>query len=70
LYFQYGFVFGIVNLTAFICCPIFSYVGKIIGPKKIYNIGGLTLGITTIVFGTLIYIKDAKTFIDLSYLLK
>jgi hypothetical protein len=63
-------VFGIVNLTAFICCPIFSCIDKIIGPKIIYNIGGLTLGIRTIVFGTLTYIKDAKTFILLSYLLR
>jgi hypothetical protein len=70
LCFQYGFVFGIVNLIAFICCPIFSCVGKIIGPKVIYNVGGLTLGIATIVFGTLTYIKDAKAFILLSYLLR
>jgi hypothetical protein len=63
-------VLCIVNLTACICCPIFSCVGKIIGPKIIYNVGGLTLGIATIVFGTLTYIEDAKSFILLSYLLR
>lgn len=36
---QYGFVFGIANLAAFISAPIFGRWGPIVGPKILYNSG-------------------------------
>ena len=37
--FQYGFVFGIANLAAFLFAPIFGKFGTRIGPKLLCNSG-------------------------------
>ncbi len=63
-------MFGIVNLAAFIFCPIFGRLGKRIGPKIVYNVGGFTQGLSGILFGLLVYVDDTDAFIWLSYLLR
>jgi hypothetical protein len=67
---QYGFVFGIANLAAFLFAPIFGRYGTKIGPKILYNCGAYLQGICGICFGFLTYINSANLFIGLSYLLR
>ncbi len=38
---QYGFVFGCVNLAAFVFAPILGRFGDSVGAKLLYNTGGL-----------------------------
>ena len=68
--FQYGFVFGIVSLAAFIFSPIFGRYGTAIGPKLLYNTGGFVQGIGGICFGFLDYVQDTGVFIGISYFLR
>ena len=70
LVFQYGFVFGIANLAAFLFAPIFGRYGSKIGPKILYNCGAFLQGICGLCFGFLTYIEGANLFIGLSYLLR
>jgi len=67
---QYGFVFGIFNLAAFLSAPIFGKYGPKIGPKLLYSMGAAVLGVCGVLFGFLEYIEDAQLFIGLSYLLR
>jgi MFS family permease len=67
---QYGFVFGIANLAAFLFAPIFGRYGAKIGPKLLYNAGAFTQGIVGLSFGFLVYIDDVGVFLGLSYLLR
>ncbi|TRY80723.1 hypothetical protein TCAL_12990 [Tigriopus californicus] len=67
---QYGLVFGIVSLAAFIFSPIYAHFGAKIGPKLLYNVGGFVQGISGVAFGSLEYINDTWTFIGLSYFLR
>ena len=67
---QYGFVFGIANLAAFIFAPLFGRFGGKIGPKLLYNFGAFTQGIVGITFGFLVYIDAVGPFLGLSYLLR
>ena len=39
---QYGFVFGIANLSLFIFSPIFGRYGSTIGPKLCFNVGAVS----------------------------
>ena len=67
---QYGFVFGIANLAAFIFAPIFGKFGAQIGPKLLYNVGAFTQGFVGVSFGFLKYVQDAAPFLGLSYFLR
>ena len=67
---QYGFVFGIANLAAFLFAPFFGRYGSKIGPKILYNFGAFTQGFVGITFGFLVYIENAGAFLGLSYLLR
>ena len=67
---QYGFVFGIVSLAAFLFAPIFGRYGTAIGPKLLYNTGGFVQGLSGIAFGLLDYVQDTVAFIGLSYFLR
>ena len=67
---QYGFVFGIVHLAAFISAPIFGHIGPKLGPKLVYNVGGIAQGVVGILFGFLEYIDNVAIFLGLSYLLR
>ena len=55
---QYGFVFGCSSLAAFAFGPIFGTYGVRIGPKLLYNLGGLTQGIVGVLFGSLDYVQN------------
>jgi MFS family permease len=51
IFFQYGFVFGIANLAAFLSAPVFGRYGPKIGPKVLYNFGAfLQVFISTTTF--------------------
>ena len=67
---QYGFVFGIANLAAFIFAPIFARYGTKIGAKLVYNSGAFIQGFVGISFGFLVYIQSAGAFLGLSYFLR
>lgn len=64
---EYGFVFGIFELTVFIVSPIYgNYLNKI-GPKFMFNAGIFTTATTCILFGFLDRINDTTAFIGLSF---
>ncbi|XP_059097668.1 MFS-type transporter SLC18B1-like [Tigriopus californicus] len=67
---QYGLVFGIVSLAAFIFSPIFAHFGSKIGPKLLYNVGGFVQGLAAFAFGSLEFVNGTWTFIGLSYVLR
>ena len=67
---QYGFVFGIGNLAAFLFAPIFGHFGAKIGLRCLYNFGAFIQGVVGISFGFLIYIENAAPFLGLSYFLR
>ena len=67
---QYGFVFGITNLAAFIFAPIFGANGTQIGPKLLYNCGAFLQGICGLCFGFLAFVQEVAPFLGLSYLLR
>ncbi|KAG7163416.1 MFS-type transporter SLC18B1-like [Homarus americanus] len=67
---QYGFVFGIFELTVFIVSPIYgNYLNKI-GPKFMFNAGIFTTATTCIMFGFLDRINDTNVFIGLSFAIR
>lgn len=67
---QYGFVFGIFELTVFIVCPIYgTYLNKI-GPKFMFNAGIFTTATTCIMFGFLDRVNDTTAFIGLSFVIR
>lgn len=67
---QYGFVFGIANLSLFLFSPFFGKYGGRLGPKMCFNIGSVLQGVSGFLFGFLPYFKDVGAFIGLSYLLR
>lgn len=67
---EYGFVFGIFELTVFIVSPLYGqYISKI-GPKLMFNAGIYITGTTCILFGFLNHINETKPFIYLSFLVR
>ena len=68
--FQYGFVFGIFNLAAFLGGPIFGRFGGRIGPRILYMVGAFLQGLCGFLFGFLQYVNETNTFIILSYFLR
>jgi len=67
---QYGLVFGVFNLAAFIFSPIFGRYGTKFGLKFLYNTGAFIQALAGIGFGFLDYIQDTNTFLGISYLLR
>ena len=67
---EYGFVFGIANLSLFIFSPIFGKYGSKIGTKLCFNFGAVTQGVSGFLFAFLPYCKSVGLFISLSYLLR
>ena len=61
---QYGFVFGIFSLTAFIFAPLFGRYGGKVGSKVLFTVGAFTQGIVGIVFGFLDFIKNPASLIN------
>ena len=67
---EYGFVFGIANLSLFIFSPIFGKYGSKIGPKICFNCGAVMQGVSGFLFAFLPYCDGVALFISLSYLLR
>ena len=67
---EYGFVFGIANLSLFIFSPIFGKYGPTIGPKICFNLGAVMQGVSGFLFAFLPYCEGVALFIGLSYLLR
>ena len=67
---QYGFVFGIIHLAAFIFSPIFGSYGGKIGSRILLYIGSFSQGVIALLFGFLQFINSTWLFIILSYLLR
>ena len=67
---QYGFVLGIVNLGVLISSPVFAKYGPRIGIQLCFLMGVADVGISAIVFSSLVLITDVTTFLLLSYLLR
>ena len=68
--FQYGFVFGIAPLAAFVASPLCGIYGEKIGVKILYNFGAFAQGISTGLMGFLEYVDQTDTFLGLSYALR
>jgi hypothetical protein len=67
---QYGLVFGISNLAAFLTAPIFAKFGPMIGPKYLYNTGAFLQALVGLAFGFLDYLENVNAFLGLSYFLR
>lgn len=67
---QYGFVFGVFELTVFIVSPIYGkYLNKL-GPKFVFNAGIFTTASCSILFGFLDKVEDTNLFIGLSFAIR
>ena len=67
---QYGFVFGIVQLSLFVSSLAFGKYGKFIAVEYLFVGGALLSGTTSALFAWLGYIDDLTTFIVISYALR
>jgi len=67
---EYGFVFGIANLSLFLFSPIFGAYATKIGPKTCFNCGAVLQGVSGFLFAFLPYCSTTGLFIGLSYLLR
>ena len=67
---EYGFVFGIANLSLFVFSPIFGKYGSRIGPKICFDCGSVMQGVSGIMFAFLLYCDGVALFIGFSYLLR
>jgi len=67
---QYGFVFGIFNLMAFLTAPLFGRYGTRLGATNLYRFGAFVQAICGIGFGFLQYVDNLPAFLGLSYLLR
>ena len=67
---EYGFVFGIANLSLFIFSPIFGKYGTKIGPKLCFNVGAVLQGVSGFLFAFLPYLTSTGAFIGLAYVLR
>ena len=52
---EYGFVFGIANLSLFLFSPIFGAYATRIGPKTCFNCGAVLQGVSGFLFAFLPY---------------
>ena len=67
---EYGFVFGIANLSLFVFSPIFGKYGSRIGPKICFDCGSVMQGVSGFMFAFLLYCDGVAIFIGFSYLLR
>lgn len=67
---EYGFVFGIFELTVFIVSPLLGQNLGRFGAKRVFNIGILTTGTCSVLFGLLDRIENGKWFIALSFIIR
>ena len=69
---EYGFVFGIANVSLLIFSPIFGKYGTKIGTKTCFNVGSVLQGVSGFLFAFLAYFDENQTtsFLGLAYLLR
>ena len=67
---EYGFVFGIANLSLFIFAPVFGKYASKIGIKTCFNIGAIMQGVSGLLFAFVPYLDNVAIFLFLSYLLR
>ena len=67
---EYGFVFGIANLSIFIFSPIFGSYATKIGPKTCFTCGATLQGVSGFLFVFLPYCQTTTLFISLSYVFR
>ncbi|XP_037082981.1 MFS-type transporter SLC18B1-like [Pollicipes pollicipes] len=67
---QYGFVFGIFELTVFLVSPLYGKYLNRIGPKFVFNAGIFTTASCSILFGFLDKVYDTELFIGLSFAIR
>ena len=64
---QYGFSFGIVDLTALLSSPFFATYGETIGPKLLYTAGGFIQGVSGLAKACMAYVDNSYAFLTISY---
>ena len=67
---QYGFVFGIFNLMAFLTAPLFGRYGTQIGAANLYRFEAFVQAVCGIGLGLLEYVYNLPVFLSLSYLFR
>ena len=67
---EYGFVFGIANLSLFVFGPVFGKFGSQLGLKLCFNIGAVMQGVSGFLFAFVASLNDVTTFLTFSYILR
>nr|CAD7570122.1 unnamed protein product [Timema californicum] len=67
---EYGLVFGVFELVAFLCCPIFGKYINVVGAKTMLNVGIFVAAISCMLFGLLDFVHEHAAFIGLSFALR
>ena len=67
---EYGFVFGVANLSLFIFSPIFGKYASKIGLETCFNIGAIMQGVSGLLFAFVPYLDNVALFLFLSYLFR
>ncbi|GIY40326.1 MFS-type transporter SLC18B1, partial [Caerostris extrusa] len=67
---EYGFIFGIFQLTIFITAPLMGKIVPYISPKFLLNSGILTVGVTCVLFGTLDMVMNTTSFVALAFVIR
>lgn len=67
---EYGLVFGVYELVAFLFSPVFGKIVERYGTKLLLSCGMLSSAVALIFFGLLDFIDDRTTFIVLSFILR
>ncbi|XP_063225439.1 MFS-type transporter SLC18B1-like isoform X2 [Bacillus rossius redtenbacheri] len=67
---EYGFVFGVFELVAFLFSPVFGKYIDRVGATAMLNVGCFVAAICSMLFGLLDYVYDHTAFIVLSFILR
>nr|CAD7428926.1 unnamed protein product [Timema monikensis] len=67
---EYGLVFGVFELVAFLFCPIFGKYINVVGAKTMLNVGIFVAAISCMLFGLLDFVHEHAAFIGLSFALR
>ncbi|GFQ98152.1 MFS-type transporter SLC18B1 [Trichonephila clavata] len=67
---EYGFIFGIFQLTIFVTAPLMGKIVSNVSPKFLLNSGILSVGVTCILFGTLDLVSSTTSFVALAFVVR
>ncbi|GFW65599.1 MFS-type transporter SLC18B1 [Trichonephila clavipes] len=67
---EYGFIFGIFQLTIFVTAPLMGKIVSKVSPKFLLNSGILSVGVTCILFGTLDLTVSTTAFVALAFVVR